>query len=196
MAEVLLRERCRLQPSLITVHSAGFLREGEPAAPVALTVMAARGLGLAQHRSALVSETVLRSAALVITMTGEHQRQAVDCDQRSWPKIFTLSELCTRIAMVDPRSEHETVKQYVARLHNGRSASQIINSGENGDVADPYGGPRIGYEHTADILDRYIAQLASALLRTSLPPMFSPNSPAAEVAVGSSRRFGRLFRRS
>jgi protein-tyrosine-phosphatase len=203
MAEVMFRRRIDDMGYAGSVSSAGFLRANQSAAELAIRAMADRGIDLADHRSTTLTDDALRGATLVVTMTADHQLQAVALEQRAWPRIFTLTEVCARIAALGHRTERETASQYVARLHAGRSASAAMNAGDAGDIADPYGGPRAGYEHAADLLDQYTAQLASALAaRPVVRPTHSSSfavpvdDDSAEVTVSSRSRLGRLFRRS
>jgi protein-tyrosine phosphatase len=203
MAEVMFRRRTEDMGYACSVSSAGLLRANQSAAELAIRAMADRGIDLADHRSTTLTDEGLRSATLVVTMTADHQLQAVALEQRAWPRIFTLTEVCARIASIGPRADRETAAQYVARLHDGRSASAAMNAGDAGDIADPYGGPRAGYEYAADLLDQYTAQLASAIaarpvVRSSpaVSVVSSIDDVPAEVTVSSRSRLGRLFRRS
>jgi protein-tyrosine phosphatase len=196
IAEALFRTRMNDLGFPVSVRSAGYLPAGAPAADLAIKVMADRGIDLSGHRSTRLTDDLLLGATLTLTMTSEHQRLAVDLEQRAWPRIFTLTEVCSRIAAVGPRQDRETARKYVERLHSGRLASQLINSGDAGDIADPYGGPWAGFERTADVLDHYTAQLSSALSGRSIPVPQLPDTVPAEVSVSSPSRIGRLFRRS
>jgi protein-tyrosine phosphatase len=76
-AEVALKRRlARLAVGqTTTVRSAGFLGPGRPAPETASELARRRGLDLSGHRSATLSTPNLRSADLVICMTGRQQRQ-------------------------------------------------------------------------------------------------------------------------
>ncbi|HTK57312.1 MAG TPA: hypothetical protein VL295_10805, partial [Gemmatimonadales bacterium] len=63
----------RIRSTGITVHSAGFLGQGRPAPPHAVTAARARGVDLAAHRSRLVVPSLLRSADLIIVMEEAHR---------------------------------------------------------------------------------------------------------------------------
>jgi protein-tyrosine-phosphatase len=68
------RLRGMLHPSLgeVRVVSAGFHLSGRPPPEEALAVAAERGIGIAAHRSRLVSHDLLRESELVILMTAQH----------------------------------------------------------------------------------------------------------------------------
>ena len=63
----------RLRSTGITVHSAGFLGQGRPAPPHAVTAARARGVDLEAHRSRLVVPSLLRAADLIIVMEEAHR---------------------------------------------------------------------------------------------------------------------------
>lgn len=150
--------------SSVAVASGGFLDSGRAADPFAVAAMATRGIDLRGHLSTQLQPTLLRSADLVITMTGAHVQQAVDLDTKVWPRTFRLTDLSARIAALGPRPTNESLGQYIARLHSGRTAAALMGAGTDGDIADPFGGPPSAFERTAVLLDQYVGQVALAVL--------------------------------
>jgi protein-tyrosine-phosphatase len=75
MAEVLLRRKLEAEevPGTWRVSSAGtWAEDGYPASEHGVRVMAERGLDTSEHRSRSVTEAMLQSADLVLTMTAAH----------------------------------------------------------------------------------------------------------------------------
>ena len=164
MAEVLLRHHLAQAGIDAAVSSAGRMAGGSPASPHAVTVVAERGLDLAQHRSRQVAVELVRDADLVIGMAREHVREAALLQPGALAKSFTLKEL-VRAAERHPRRPGEPVESWLGRLSAGRRSSDLLSATHhpNLDVADPRGGPRREYERTAAELDDLLARLVRAM---------------------------------
>ncbi len=114
----------------IVAQSAGtWALEGQPASENAATVMAERGIELADHRGRTVTRGWLAQAAVVIVMTRSH-REALNAEFPEFQrKIHLMSELKNRAAGI-----------------------QTLEF----DIADPYGGPLTEYRSCALTLERLI----------------------------------------
>jgi protein-tyrosine phosphatase len=75
MAEALLRAHlARLRPQA-TVSSAGLAAlEGRPADPIAVALLAERGIDLSAHRARQITPELVAAAELVLVMEAEQQR--------------------------------------------------------------------------------------------------------------------------
>lgn len=116
MAEALLKAKLRerfphfanLPFSPVAVASAGLSAfPGGPASPEAINAMKRRGLSLLDHQSRAVTERTLRTADLVLTMTGSHRAAIVDRFPEIAPQVHLLSG--SRSDVSDPFGGSESV---------------------------------------------------------------------------------------
>jgi protein-tyrosine phosphatase len=164
------------------ISSAGFLAGGRPADPFAVAAVREFGVDIGAHRSQTITATVVEEHDLVVTMTADHLRQVVDLAPRAWPSTFTWSDFTSRVARCGPRRSGEPFTDYITRLHAGRTAASVMSLGDSGDVADPFGGPRRGFDRTAALLDR-----SAALLVAALAGLGSVSGSVSGQAAGSSQ---------
>jgi len=162
MAEALLREELAAAGVEAHVHSAGlFDDDGRPASEDGVAVMAARGIDTSRHLSRRMTSDMLRHADMVIGMAREHVREAVLMLPDVWARTFTLKELVRRGTDVGPRAAGQPLDEWLAKVHAGRTRSDLLGSSEADDVADPIGQPLAVYERTADELSSLTTRLAS-----------------------------------
>ena len=160
MAAALLARELVALGADASVHSAGTLVDGQPAAPEAVLAMTERGLDISAHRSRLVRADDLAAADLTLAMARGHLRHAVVTAQEVWPRAFTLKELVRRGEQVGPRSPGTELAAWLAAAHQGREGASLLGDSADDDVADPIGGPLLAYTQTADLLSHLIARLA------------------------------------
>jgi protein-tyrosine phosphatase len=153
MAAVMLSQRLASLGADATVSSAGMLHSGERAAALGIEVMAARNLDLAAHRSTRLERALVEDADLILTMERAQLREVVLLSPSVWPRCFTLKELARRGELVGPRSDGEQLRDWLARVHQGREKSMLLGHDAADDVADPYGRRRVDFEDTAAELD-------------------------------------------
>jgi protein-tyrosine phosphatase len=158
VAEALLRERLREAGVAATVRSAGQLEAGNPASQHGVDLLAARGIDLSAHRSQGITPEEISRADLVIGMAREHVMAAVGQSRDTWGKTFTLKELVKRGRSVGPRRPGEPLEAWLARVHAGRSAAELMRAPDL-DVADPIGRPRAAYEWMVSELDGLVDEL-------------------------------------
>lgn len=162
MAEALLRDELAAAGVDAHVHSAGlFDDDGRPASEEGVAVMAARGLDTSAHLSRRMTAEMLAQADLVIGMAREHVREAVLTSPDIWTRTYTLKELVRRGTDVGPRAAGQPLDEWLAKVHAGRTRSDLLGSSEADDVADPIGQPRAVYERTADELVALTTRLTS-----------------------------------
>jgi protein-tyrosine phosphatase len=159
MAEVLLAQRLRSLGVPATVRSAGELAGGVPASPGSVRAMTRRGFDIKGHLSATVTAEMLERADLVIAMSRRHLRNAVVLAPDCFGRAFTLKELVRRAEAVDERAPSETVADWLARVHDGRSIRDMIADDPRDDVDDPMGSPDHCYEATAVELESLFDRL-------------------------------------
>ena len=163
MAEALLRDRLARRGVPAHVHSAGLLESGNPASSHGVTVLKARGVDLASHRSTNMAPALLEATDLLLGMARLHVREAVVLRPQVWPKAFTLKEIVRRGEQIGRRPAGEPVEAWLARAHAGRSHSNLLGEDDADDIFDPIGSSRPVYEKTAaeieDLIDRLVALL-------------------------------------
>jgi protein-tyrosine phosphatase len=161
MAEALFRQRLAELGENAHVHSAGLLDDGRQASAEGIEVMAAAGLDTSGHRSRRMTQQMLASADLVVCMAREHLREAVLAAPQIWSRAFTLKELVRRAEQVGARSPGQPFDEWLAKIHAGRSRSDLLGSSGDDDVADPIGRPIDVYRRTAAELDDLTSRLAA-----------------------------------
>jgi protein-tyrosine phosphatase len=161
MTQGLLSARLAGHGQPVPVTSAGLLPGGQPPPAEVVTVMAARGIDVAGHRSRPVTADDLAAAALVVGLAREHVRHCVVLAPEAWPRAFTLRELVRAGRTAGPRAPGEPLSDWLARAAGSRTRRDLLGSSLADDVADPYGGPLAGYQATADLLDGLTRDLAA-----------------------------------
>ena len=143
--------------------------------------MAGYGLDVAGHLSRQVTAHDLAHASLILAMTREHLRQAVVIAPDAWPRAFTIRELVRRGAQAVVGPPGESLDEWLARVHDGRSRMALLGDSPQDDIEGPIGGPLAAYEATAGELAGLTATLAS---------MPGPR-PAEPIGIRSGIRGGR-----
>jgi protein-tyrosine-phosphatase len=159
MAAALLRHRLVAAEADIEVLSAGFGEGGLPAVGEAVDVMRELGIDLRPHRSRQISETDLNASDLIITMTRRQAMEAVLLDPPSWPQTFPMVDLVRRGARVGPIRANETLREWSARVHNGRQRSDLLALRLDADIGDPAGLPAAAVRRTRDLLSGLVDEL-------------------------------------
>ncbi|WP_208027115.1 arsenate reductase/protein-tyrosine-phosphatase family protein [Rhabdothermincola sediminis] len=177
MAEALLRHRLTERGVAARVSSAGVTAEGRPPSSAAVEVMADFGLGIAEHRSSLLSPERVAGADLILAMAREHVREAVVLVPDAFPRTFTLKELVRLGRERGPRGEGESMAGWLARMHAGRTPLAHLGSSPDDDVADPIGQRMAVYERTADELAELVDSLVELAWHNAPEPDASRLAP-------------------
>lgn len=129
------------------------------------TVDAARriGIDLSAHRSTAVDAATVARADLIITMERQHIQQIVLVSPGAFARTFTLKELVRRGTAVGPRDEHESVADWIARVHAGRRPTDVLGASPDDDVDDPTGSAIADHHGTAEMIDRLMDELVDLL---------------------------------
>lgn len=122
MAEAILRDKA---PHLHVKSAGVYASDNAPASPQVAVVLDKLNIQL-QHKSQMVTESLLAWADLVLTMTDGHRQLLTNHYPQFSKKYYSL-------------------KQYTSE-----SADQDT------DIADPFGGPVALYEQTAKQLEHHI----------------------------------------
>lgn len=170
LAMVMLERRARERlgdDAPVWVRSSGVhAMDGHPAAEESRRQADLRGLDLRHHRGSLTTADEVGSADLVLVMS-ERQRSLLAGMHPSCARwTFTLPEFARLAGALkpvdDPAMTPRERIRFVARLANGSRAYVSRPDGPE-DVADPYGGPRHGYEVMAAEVERYVDAIAPQL---------------------------------
>ena len=153
----------------VEVTSAGSAaREGLPMASHAAAVLAARGADAGGFASRRLSGEDVRGADLVLAASREHRAAAVTLFPRASAKTFTAAELARLVADVAP--EEVTGDDAGQRLDSLRRAAAsrrglvVPARPADDDMADPVGGPREGFERTADTWEALLGPVLDLLV--------------------------------
>ena len=161
MAEALLRHRLDAIGVDATVLSTGHLARGVEVSKRSVTAMAERGLDIAGRSSVVTSAKHVAGADVILTMGRSHVRKVLELDLAAWPRTFPLRMAVARALLVGQRSRHETLPGWVARLHEGRTAIDVLNDEAAEEIRDPFGMGLREYRATATLLDELLAQFVS-----------------------------------
>lgn len=166
MGEALLRHRLTEIGVDATVLSTGQLAAGVEVSRNSVVAMAERGLDIAGRRSVVTSAKHVAGADVILTMGRSHVRKVIEVDLAAWPRTFPLRAVVRRALLVGPRTPRETLAAWVARLHAGRRAIDMLADEVTDEIADPYGMDLREYRATATLLDDLLGQFVSlAFLR-------------------------------
>ena len=158
MVEAMLADRLNAIGG-IRVRSAGLLSDGSPADAAAVRAMSRFSLDIASHRSRKVTADDLQRADLVVALDRDCLRTAVVLVPDAWPRAFTLKELVRRGRACGLRPATQPLSAWVARVHHGKTRSDLLGSRTDDDVTDPAGGPQRGYDRTAGVLSSLVAAM-------------------------------------
>lgn len=135
------------------VASAGFMAADVPVAEFSAAVMADRGIDIASHRSNKIRLVDINAADLILTMEREHVREIVGRSREALAKTYSIREFDQLGRAVGPYSSDDAFGAWLSQLAASRDTDALIQRDTTDDVADPYGGPRRGFEKAADELD-------------------------------------------
>ncbi|MCP3936780.1 MAG: hypothetical protein GY708_15570 [Actinomycetia bacterium] len=163
MAEYMLNGAARDRGLPLVARSAGLAAPEQPPPPHTLSVLDERGLDARAHRSRSITQELVGSADLILTMTGRHAREAALLDMESIPRIFTLREFGKRLSIAGPRHPGQEVAGYISMIGEGRMSSQLGSGGSGDDIADPYGRRKRAYKQAAAEIETEIQKTLVAL---------------------------------
>jgi protein-tyrosine phosphatase len=145
----------------VEIHSRGLLEGGRSAPDEIVRVASEYGLDLAAHRSHQIRRSDMIDADLVIGMARYHVREAAILEPSRWPATFTLRELVRRAQATGPRRPREPLEEWLAHLHAGRRAGDLLDDDPADDINDPIGGSYEGYQAMARQVSTLIGDLQS-----------------------------------
>lgn len=144
------------------VHSAGTVPWSGPPAAASVTVLRERGLDITEHRSRRLTDSMVATADLVLTMTRAHVWGVLAHDPDAVTRTFLLAELPRLGAAAGPRRPAEPVRGWAARVAALRPPGPVAGRGDE-EIPDPLGESVEVYEATAARLQRAAAAIAELL---------------------------------
>jgi protein-tyrosine phosphatase len=86
----------------IQLHSAGLsARIGEPADPVAIELLAERGIDISRHRARQMNRPLCLSSDVILVMGTEQQRRVRGSYPEVWGRVFRIGEFSS-VDVPDP----------------------------------------------------------------------------------------------
>jgi protein-tyrosine phosphatase len=163
IAAALLEMRLQDTAMDVIVESAGLRETDATLDDASLRVLDGLGVDLRRRHSRAIDAAMVGAATLVLGLEREHVREAVLLDPSVWPRTFTLKEIVRRGEEEGSRQRGESISEWIARAHAGRSQRDLLGADRADDVADPFGGPPGGYEDAAEEIDDRVSRLVSLL---------------------------------
>ena len=160
MAAALLVHHLEAAGSSTRVHSAGTHALPNDVASDSVAVMADRGIDIAGHSPRLLARDDVHWADVIVTMEAAHVAHVVALDSAAFGKTFCARELVQRAERLGPRRGDETLADYLARLHTGRRAADVLRAASELDISDPIGQSREAFETSAKELDELMEAVA------------------------------------
>lgn len=155
MTAALLADACLGHDTAPQIASAGLTEVNLDVDPVAVGLMAERGVDLSGHLPHRVTPADLVDVDLVIAMTREHVRILVADFGTPLARTFTLKELARRI---DARSGGS-----LADVHQGRTTADLLGRSDDDDIADPYRRPIEDYAACLTEIERSLDVVVAGL---------------------------------
>jgi protein-tyrosine phosphatase len=159
IAAALLETRLRETAPEVVVESAGLRETDATLDDGALAVLDRYGVDLRRHNSRAIDSAMVGAATLILGLEREHVREAVLLDPSVWPRTFTLKEVVRRGEATGARAHNESIEDWIARAHAGRTPHDLLGADPSDDVADPYGGAPGDYEDAAAEIDHLVGRL-------------------------------------
>ena len=147
----------------VEVMSAGLLPGGFPSPPEVVRVLAETGIDASSHRSTQLSAELVEESDMIVGMARRHVREVVLLERDAWPRVYTRKDLVRRGEDLGPRDPSESVREWLAHMHQGRDRAGLVGNSAHDDVADPLGGPLDAYRDTAREIGALVEAMAGLL---------------------------------
>ena len=146
----------------LQVSSAGTHTVGLPVDPVAVQVLAQRGIDISGHQPRQLAPPIVAAdgADLVLTMTRGHLRDVAVTGRAVFGRTLTLREAVRRLPLTAATDDART---RIAAAAAQRRPDDLLRPDDADDIDDPYGRGRNAVTHTADDLWRLTDQLVRLL---------------------------------
>jgi protein-tyrosine phosphatase len=170
LAAGVLARRAHVDSLPVAVASAGVAAvEGLTATPPTVAAARALGIDLSAHSSMALEHSMVRWADLVIGLERRHVQEIVVHDPDSFSRTFTLKELVRRGEAVGLRAADQPVDEWLAAVHQGRKARDLLGVSVDDDVTDPTGSAAVDHHTTAAEIDELAAAVLNLLFAEAIP---------------------------
>ncbi len=138
-------------------RSAGFLEAGRRCPDLLVQTLAEWEIDVTRHQSYQLDTASLGAADLVLTMEGEHVRNATLLDRTSFTKIMPLKEAADRLRRSGPLE----LESFVEMVNRERDPTSYLSS--RWDVDDPYNRKLKDYRRVVAELAELVDVVVSGL---------------------------------
>jgi protein-tyrosine phosphatase len=159
-AAALLASRLASIDPAISVDSVGTADLKAPAPPEVIVAGQEVGIDLGKHRGRLITPDDVKDATLVLGMARRHVREVATIDPGAWSRTFTLREIVRRGRSMGPRSQHQSLEDWLVFVHHGRRMVDLQGKSRQDDIADPLGGSLRDYRGAAETIAGLVTELA------------------------------------
>lgn len=160
-AELLLRHELGDAVSVASAGTHGLVGHGIPE-PM-LIELDADGIDGSAHQAQLLTEPLIKDTGIVITMTREHRRLAVQTSPGALKRTFTLAELAAS-AGTGARLTGDTLEERLASLPSAIAAHRhVLAEFELSDVPDPYRRSQEAYHESYTMIRGAIREIGAWL---------------------------------
>jgi protein-tyrosine-phosphatase len=125
--------------------------------------MSVLGYDLTAHKSRIVRDSMLKTAAVILGMTRQQLIELSLREPDGWTRAFTFAELVRLAEAKGPRSPGEPLDLWISRVGRDRVRSGALNLPLAEDIPDPIGKPFRAYARTRDQLLELATRLADLL---------------------------------
>ena len=169
MAAALLGVALGENDESVTVTSAGLLEGGRSIPPEVVTVIAAFGADLAEHRSTRLTAAAVEEADLILCMERRHGREVALLVPTAWPRTFAFKDLIRRGETTGPRRPGQSLEEWLRVVGDQRGRNDLAGRSPEDDVADPIGGSLRRYRASAAEIDDLVQRLVRLLWSSAGP---------------------------
>lgn len=162
MAAAMLQERLAEHDIDARVTSAGTRPWSAGATDHAITVMREYGLDVSEHENRPVTREIVEQADLVLGMTRQHVNYVTSRWPEAADRTFLVGELARLGGQIGPRGELEPAAAWAERASAARPPRRPLGRAVD-EIDDPVGLPIAVYQQTAEMLDRWLSEIAALL---------------------------------
>lgn len=140
---------------------------GAPVAPSMAGLLSDRGLDPSGFVARPLTESLVRSADVVLTMTRRHRAAVLELAPSALRRSFLLTELAVIAERLGPGAARSEDAARLAEVVLGapRARASVDLEHDAPDVEDPYGRPEDVYRRVLDRIEAEAARLVAALRR-------------------------------
>ncbi len=162
-AEAMLRHRLHALGVEARIRSAGLLDDGRPAHTSSVDTLAVRGLDITAHRSRRLTAEIVRFGRPDPGHGPGARPGGGGAGARGLPEGLHAQGAGPPGRGRRPRGADESLADWLARAHAGRTSADLLGDSDADDVADPIGLPRSAYQRMVEDLDDQLDRLVALI---------------------------------